>query len=279
MTRGENLFYLTGFQRSGTTMLSHLLDKHPEIVCADEPELSKRIVYKQFDVLKDTGFDSNKKMLDLYNVDHGRYLELVNEYIDRVITENAFLKRSYSLFNNKNANYIGAKEVCDLVAFKYDFIRKLTSFHNTGTKYIFIERDIKGVVNSFIKLGSFPPGKKRLSTFNLKRFAKKYVKCINYIDKHLSGKNALYLRFEDLMLRPEDEMKRIYDFLGVDSGAGTIDRVLNKPSRGARQKFNGIKKHKSDAWQEHLSKKDIIWLDKVYRKKRRQFLEKASVLS
>ena len=115
----SKLFYLTGFQRSGTTLLCHLLDKHPEIVCAEEPEISKRVVYRQYSLLKDPDFDSIKKSLDFYKVPVGRYLELVDTFLANGIDEDAFLRTCYELFNNKNAHWVGAKEVMDLTADRY----------------------------------------------------------------------------------------------------------------------------------------------------------------
>ncbi len=260
------LFYLLAFQRSGTTLLCHLLDKHPEIVCAEEPEISKRIVYKQFELLKDSSFDSIKQSLAFYHVEPDQYIDLVESYLDGRIDENNFLKSCYILFNNKSAKYVGAKEVCDLTAYKYDYLKKLISFHNKEIKFVFIERDIKGVVNSFIKLGFYPLITRKLTDFNLKIFAKRYMKCLNYIKKNLSTKNTHHLTFENLMKHPQDELSKIYDFLGVDSSKETLDRILNTTSHGIRQNYTGIQEEIAIEWRKNLSDKNILWLDKLYKK-------------
>ena len=84
-------FYIIAFQRSGTTLLSYLLDAHPEIVCIDEFELSKRIIYKQEKLLKDLNFDSNKKVLNHYKVETSRYLDICDSLLQSKIKEREFL--------------------------------------------------------------------------------------------------------------------------------------------------------------------------------------------
>ncbi len=264
----NNLFYLIAFQRSGTTLLCHLLDKHREIVCIEEPEVSKRIVYRQYDLLRDVNFDSIKKSLDFYQVSTQQYLELVEEYLNNHLDHDLFLRSCYHLFNKKVAKIEGAKEVCELTSYKYDYIRKLISFHKGKAKFIFIERDIKGVVNSFMKLGFFPPGKRRITNFNFKRFAKKYIECLNYTERNLPQEMTHHLTYEDLILQPEKTLREIFRFLEVDLSLSTVEAILNTPSRGMRQVYSGLKREISLEWQKKLSKKQIVWLNNLYSNKR-----------
>lgn len=221
--------------------------------------------------MKDTGFDSIKKSLGFYNVEPERYIDLVEEYLNGKIDEDYFLKTCYSLFNKKGAKYIEAKEVCDLTSYKHDYLRKLISYHNGKTKFVFIERNIRGVVSSFIKLGFFPPGKRRLCNLNLKRFAKQYIKCMNYIDENLPKNNTHFLTFEDLMLYPYKELSKIFNFLGVNSSPEIVDKILNTPSRGIRQNYTGLQEKTADGWQINLTEKQIVWLDRLYNNKRVMF--------
>ena len=268
MQETKELFYLIAFQRSGTTLLCHLLDKHPQVVCAEEPELSKRIVFKQNELLKDVNFDSIEKSMAFYGVEPKEYSDLVNKYIKGELNTDIFLRSCYHLFNNKSAKVEGAKEVCDLTAFKYDYMRKLLSFHNGNAKFVFIERDIKGVVNSFIKMGFFSPGKRKINNFNFKRFAKQYLECVNYIEKCLSGKKVCYITFEELMAFPQEKLKDIFDFLGVDSSVETVKHILETPSRGIRQIYKGITPSIASSWRDRLTDRQVEWLDKIYLKGR-----------
>lgn len=264
----ENLFYIISFQASGTTLLANLLDQHPEILCLDEPEISKHIVYRRPERLENC--ETARMVFEFYGVDFSDYQKLVKTYRVGEINEDVFLRRSYRLANHKQASCTGAKEVCDLSIMKYDYVRKLMDFHAWKAKFIFIERDLKGVVSSFLKLGFYPPGKHRLSRFNMWRFARNYLACINYIDSQLSTAETYFLTFEELMDAPDVQLKSIFDFLSVDSSEETIRRILTKPSRGVRQDFNGIIKEKSSDWESRLGKFDIRWLDQLYKRKRKR---------
>ena len=267
MENQDNLFYLIGFQRSGTTLLSHLLDKHPQILCIDEPEISKRIVFKQYDLLRDITFDSIKKSLEYYNVDPACYSELVDRFLARDIDEHSFLMNSYALFDKKNALRVGVKEVCDLTSLRHDYLRKLISFHRGRFKIILIQRDIKGVVCSFMKLGFFPPGKRKVNGFNLKRFAKQYIKALNYINKNIRGKEVYSVSFESILLEPKNELQGVCLFLGVDSSDQVMTDLLRSRSRGTRIKYDGIRTEVRWGWKEMLRRKEIGWLNRLYDKK------------
>ena len=267
MTGDKEFFYLTGFQRSGTTLLCHLLDKHPEVVCAEEPEFSKRIVLGQEGKLKDLDNDSTGKVLRYYDVDHADYSGLVDQYSRGDMDSGDFLENSYRLFNRKNARSTGVKEVCDLSVYRYNYIRKLISYHKGNVRFIFIERDIKGVVNSFVKLGFFPPRKQRINFFNLKKFAGGYLKCLNYIKKNLPEGNTHYLTYERLLENPKSELEKIFGFLRVSSSDKIMQEIINTPSRGIRLAYNGIIRENRDRWLKGLDEKEIRWLDRYFEKK------------
>ena len=154
-----SVFYITGFQRSGTTLLAYLLDRHPDVLCADEPEFAKRIIYGQKEKLSDLNNDSIRKNLDFYGADKDKYLELVREFRSGTLSESDFLLKAYQLLNVKHAAVTGVKEVVDLASIKFDFLNRLVGIHPSDTKYIFIERNLNGIVSSFEKLGFFLLGR------------------------------------------------------------------------------------------------------------------------
>jgi len=262
----ENILYVIGFQRSGTTLLCHLLDKHPEITCAEEPEITKRITYEQFDLLKDPEFDSIRKSLEFYGIDKKEYVFLVNNYLTSKFDTHTFIRKCYELFNKKNAKITGAKEVCDLTAFNYDYLTKLSTYHENKIKIVFIERDPKGVVNSFRKMGFFPPGRKEICFSNLKKFVKEYLKCMNYIYKNLLHLNTHYLLYEDLINDSTKELKKIYEFLNVDSSNKIINDILVRNSKGIRINFNGVKNNFMKEWNQTLNDNEKKWIEKKYNK-------------
>jgi hypothetical protein len=257
----NKLFYLTGFQRSGTTLCCQLLDKHPEILCADEPEFVKRIFYNQQEKLNDPKNDSIMKNLEFYNVEFKDYLKIVKQFTDGDISNHNFLTSCYSLMNTKNAPLIGAKEVIDIVSDNFNFIDSLIATHPSETKYIFIERDIKGVIASFIKMGFFPPGKRRINNFNLAKFAKKYRKIIKHAKSVMPQEKTLYITFEKLLTQPEKMMKKIYTFLDVNSKPELISEILTTPRNGVRNRYSAINENIKDNWKQILTEKQIKMLD------------------
>lgn len=262
----RKLFYLLGFQRSGTTLLCHLIDKHPEALCAEEPEISKRIVFQQWDLLKDPSYDSIKQNLDFYGVSGASYTELTGQYLKGEIPEGKFFERFLELLSAKKRKVIGAKEVIDLSSSKYCHIKKLLKFHeNQNVKFIFIERDIKAVVASFIKLGFYPPGKRKLSNSNMKLFAKNYIKTLNSAEESLlnSGKQCLFITYEELIASPCETMKKIYSFIGVDSSEQLVNELLNSPSKGIRSVYRGQMTLPS-SWTELISPREALMLNHLY---------------
>lgn len=264
-----NLFYLIGFQRSGTTVLCHLLDKHPELVCVEEPEVSKRIVYGQLDLLRDSSFNSIKMPLQHYGGEIGEYIKLVDRYLAAELDEDSFIKCVYSLFNLGGAKCIGAKEVIDLTSDKYDYFNRLLDFHRKNLKIIFLERDIKGVVHSFVKMGFFPNevffiprGRKKINSVFMKMFARKYSAAIGRVLSLLQQVDYVHLFYEDLLENPFRELEKIYRFLGVDASRETLEYILNTASQGIRCNYSGIAKETAAGWEKGLSFRQIAWLDK-----------------
>lgn len=266
----HNLFYLIGFQRSGTTLLCHLLDKHPGIVCAEEPEITKRLVFRQLELMKDVDFDSIKQSLRHYCVESDKYSELVDQYIAGDLDDDSFVRLVYTLFNNKGAHCVGAKEVIDLSSHRYDYFKKLLAMHRGKLKIVFLERNIKGVVNSFMKMGFFPDevfflprGRKKINTFFLRMFAGKYLQAVNNALQLLDRENSVHVYYEDLLHDPKKELRKIYHFLNVDASEDILRQVLDTSSRGIRCDYNGIIKETADSWTNGLTPGHVSWLDKL----------------
>lgn len=53
-----------------------------------------------------------------------------------------------------------------------------------------------------------------------------------FLDEHPDDP-ALFVRYEDLITDPEDQIRRILDYVGLDAGSFDYDRALNRPVRGS----------------------------------------------
>lgn len=274
-----NRFFIIGPQRSGTTLLDYLVNEHPEVVSVCEWEITSMIFFNQKERLKDLSFDSFVKNIEDHNIDPRKYLELVDSYLELRIGIKEFVEKAYDLcIHSDTVKAIGAKEAISHTHYEYNYVNKLYHIFGDDIRIIFISRDAKGIVNSFLKLGYFPPGKMAPSDKNLKKFVREYVKLINGTDKAVSRFSyKLYITYEELLRKPNDTLKSIFSFLGVSQHESIISRILSTPKRTRRINFDGIRSENVDSWKEMLSDYHIEFIDKYYRKKRKHYFHKASV--
>lgn len=110
--------------------------------------------------------------------------------------------------------------------------------------------------------------KRKVADFNLRRFAKKYIKCVNYIEQNLPCESVHKLTFKSLIHHPEEILAGIFTFLDVDSSSETVKNIVNTPSRGIRQKYDGLNKGICRHWEDNLNEQQTQNLDALYAKKR-----------
>ena len=155
----------------------------------------------------------------------------------------------------------------------YGFMNKLVKDFVHSSVIIFIERDIKGILSSFIKLGFIPPGKKELNRKNIKKFTKEYVKCVNNIDMCASKfSEAYYIKYENLVKFPKDCLYGLFRFLEVEVDDYTIEQILMTQRRTSRIDYKKIQSELVDSWKNNLSPETINFVDRYFKKKRRQYV-------
>ena len=266
----EDFFYILAFQRSGTTLLSYLLDAHPEVVCVDEFELAKRLIYGQPELLRDVTFATNRQVLTHYGVAADDYRAVCASFLSGAIKAREFIERAHALCDRKGARVVGGKEVCDIEGYRYDFVRRLLGLHEYRVKVVFIERDIKGVVASFLKLGFLPPGRRKISPWRLRRFARQYVRVVNYIEKYVRRcSEVVSITYEELMASPETVLAKVFRFLNVQNSPDVIASVLQRPGRGPREAFTGLRPELARDWQRLLTPAQVRMLDDAYGRRRK----------
>ena len=214
--------------------------------------------------LLDTSNHSIARCLDYHSADGDDYLETAKNYIDGRLSEADFLASAYRLHSTKQTKTCGAKEVLDLATAKYDWLEKLLSWHeNRKVKYIFLERDIRGVTASFVKLGFFPPGKRKLNGWNMRKFAKAYAAILNTVVGGLRNENTLFLSFEKIVETPRAVFKKIFTFLDVEDGEKIVSDILDTPSEGSQASYSGQFDDIRESWRTVLTPKQADWLDRA----------------
>lgn len=252
MSNVENLF-ITGMFRSGTTLLTRMLNTHKYITVAADPyapifkqlrnELAKKIFENDFDInmpLDDYYFDKDKNNLfsliqkldlkqesidsskDLINLKkslrkHMRpYSPRLEKYVNKIVSRNFFETYKNGLDEIKNA--YGNKDT-KILGFKEvwtnEFIPSLIrSFKNI--KIIQIIRDPRAVIASnYAKKNEKYP-----LLFLCRQWRKLASLSYLYNEKY---KNILNIKYEDLIENTDLVSKEICKFLKIDFDPNILD--------------------------------------------------------
>ncbi|MGD0711093.1 MAG: sulfotransferase [Bacteroidales bacterium] len=210
------LFFIIGRPRSGTTLLRTLLDAHPNVIVPTECpfilHLAKRYEnVKNWDhntinrFLEDlkrmwlfpiTGIDIELLRNDLYSI---------SGIIDYLTICKVVLLNYPKVFDKKDILLIGDKNPGYSVTFPY-----LYRIINNKAKYILLTRDYR---DQFLSLNqtnydfpyiAIPTKRWRQSIIDFTRISKRQPELFHT------------MRYEDLVVSPEKELKKVTDFLSID---------------------------------------------------------------
>jgi hypothetical protein len=239
-----NHLFLTGMGRSGTTLLDRLLTSHEKIDVLSQPlplifvEAKQRFLKARgedrYYVLNDDLVSRNypqdefNAYLDNFEIDaadiedifkrmesySGQKTRRTDQSQMRPGTIHGYkelLTRCLELYNvDSDADYIGMKEpMCE------EFLPYLCK---NGYKTIVIIRDPRDVLAS----ANYPRKEKYLGSKKPALFIlKTWRKSAEYIYQLRKNNNFLFLRYEDLVKNPYNELNRISDFLTIDRFSAT----------------------------------------------------------
>ena len=199
-------FFIVGCVRSGTTMLRNILRTHPDLVAPEEthfyrwsmPFGSGGFIPK---VVKNKTLQRHRKIDGVKEVEFLKILresnsrrQLMVRYM-KLFTEKS--KKKEAIWFDKTPQNI------------YGLSLLFSDFPNS--KYIFPVRNPLNVVSS-LKEG-------KVMKENLKGAINFWVEAmqISSLFPRLSKKNFYVFNYEDLTSNPKEELKKIGDFLGIDS--------------------------------------------------------------
>lgn len=224
--------------RSGTTLLAQCLNAHSGIVVPDETDFIIPMSFI-FDRIGDEKI--GRQMISTLIVNSGKYKNSLGEYLDPDQINEVVSSCNYnpsSLLNTlyaKLAESAGATLAGDKSPNDISFLRMLvkTSDLTPDMKIIHIVRDIRDVMVSVNKTGW-------VSDLDLyfPRFWCSNNLYLNAIKKH-DVENYLFIRYEDLVKNPEQEITRITRFLGLEFE----EEMLLPEKRHGRYKGLEVHKH------------------------------------
>jgi len=204
------LINLCGSGSSGTTLLSNLLNRHPEIVCGEELGFfSKPIVYSDFDLLKRYSFLIKRYGVSSAPLFSDRSILRNTEYFH--LDKSAF---DYIKFSSDLQDFVGqftadvlkrcnkqifAEKTPENIFFLEEFLKEFPD-----AKVVHLVRDPRDVILSLMKRG-----------VSLKQATLVWLGSVAAIQKNRGDQRLLEMRYEDLVHTPELILKRISAFLGV----------------------------------------------------------------
>lgn len=246
----EEIIFVGGFPRSGTSLLKVLLEQHPEIIGTTievnvfQDIKDRDILEKEFEFSKD-----EMKKLDINEKDLVKFTEKVLDLFKK--------KKGDKIVLLKQPKYLF-------------FIEKLFK-HYPNAKFIHIIRDPRDATMSQ-KYFLLPPGRE---SWPYDWCCRQYVTFINKGKKYRNDSRYMEIKYEDLIEDTYSKVKEIYDFLGLKQI--TKKRVMSYPKSESAKKFHThpkvsepIDKSQKNKWLNKMSKKDKIIFEKILGKKFRE---------
>ncbi len=233
--------FIFSLPRSGSTLLQRTLMSHEKIASTSEPWILLPQVYsfkKDGQISEYSSMLASKGINDLINNLPNKkedYYESLKNFIVDIQTKLAINSEIY--FLDKTPRY-------------YLIIQEIREIFPEA-KFIFLFRSPEQVYSSMLHTWS---------NNRLKPFLGSYYDLIEGYEKLSSGylkyKNqSIVIKYEDFVLNPESELKKITNYLELDFDQSMIDQFSIQETKGTLGDPTGIKKYKTinpqslDKWQ------------------------------
>tara|TARA_Y100000816_G_scaffold258810_1_gene213947 strand:- start:51 stop:1085 length:1035 start_codon:yes stop_codon:yes gene_type:complete len=262
---------ITGVYRSGTTLVSDILRKHPDLdITYDSINYFRFIIKKNIssENYKEIVNSISHRMKDRYSIslDSKKIINRIEQYPTEINHANIYSFIMHDLFNYSNKRW-GEKSVLEWTS-----IPKFLDMYD-DSQVIHIIRDPRDVLASR-KFMTIAPGKQYLDTiFNCMHSMQH---ALHYIDS-LPKNRYLLIQYEELILQKKEVAQKIFNFLDEKFYDNLI---LNENLTDNKGDILSINTHSSYSdsnlnnltgrWREKLDDEDIIltqFLLKKYMKK------------
>ncbi|WP_058306694.1 sulfotransferase family protein [Gracilibacillus massiliensis] len=201
---------------SGSTLLSHLLNRHPEMVCGEELSIfSNNKMYEKFNLVRDNfDFIMNKSLPDFpyspfpnqpgkqiltsYSTYNMNYSDLKNW----ILQANTFIDFTFHIKEhilNMTNKKIWVEKTPENIMAVGNF---LNHFNGDNVKVIHIVRDPRDVILSLMKRG-----------YTFTNSAERWLSSVSFIQKYRNDDRVLEIRYEDLVNSPNIILEKICEFI------------------------------------------------------------------
>ena len=261
----NQIVFLLYMNRSGSTLLSALLDRYDAINVTPEANIPDNLLIKYSPVSSERDLEDyldklykDKKFLG-WEIDrerlHTRLLSIDYPYgFERILPEilDCYAEgRTSRTTVFKRGHYI-------------KYVKELRQLF-PGCKFIYIERDIRGIYESQKRSIDSVTG--RPMARNPVERALKYVSTIRQVKKYEKGDDFFVVVFERLVSSTDDVLNEILEFLDVEpkirSSASYYDKIPQNQRHLHRGLLEKTTQNKIDSWKQLLSESEISALQMI----------------
>ena len=222
----ENLVFLVGSPRAGTTLLSRMLSAHPEVYAPAEPHLMPPLAhFGYWDTVEKAPYDpiiTQRGLREFVATLPGGEADLVAAL--RACTDHLY---SRSLSTSGASRFLDQTPAYALVT---DFVTRIYP----GARYVALTRNPLAIWSSYVD--SFFDGDFESAHRN-NALVERYVPAIARFLRETDATHV-HVRYEDVVSDPETALRKICACLGLEFQPGMID--YGESAGGQRQDARGL---------------------------------------
>ncbi|MES2763231.1 MAG: sulfotransferase [Bacteroidota bacterium] len=282
--KNTSLNFILSTGRTGSTLLSSMLNMHPKILSVSEEPFAYNLYPKYKNVTNWTDKTIEQFCYDFYLFSEGKLepqfgkkddiINLLKEHRSVLTGENAIKLAYFAFFPNKDKSQVNT--IVDKELKFHHFLNEVADFYPTA-KFIMLCRDPRD--NVLVKIKRAIKKKKKPNTFFLAKVWNYEYTTLNKKLSILDKDRYIKVKYEDLVEKPEEILKKITSFLNLpynqvmlnydenikeevkrnESAIGdTVKQHLSLFHEGLTQKVNT---EKVNLWKKELSheENDLIW--------------------
>ncbi len=279
-----SLNFILSTGRTGSTLLSSMLNMHPKILSVSEEPFAYNLYPKYKNISHWTDKIIEEFCYDFYLFSEGKLepqfgtkqdlIDVLQEHKNELTGEKAIKLAYFAFFPNKDKSQVNTIVDKEL---KFHFILNDIIEYYPKSKFIVLCRDPRDNVLIKIKRG-IKKNKKRSPLFFAKTWNYEYT-TLNKKLGQCNQQNIFMLKYEDLAKNPEESLKKITNFLNVPydrimlnfaqkhiEDLKQLEKTISKDSKqylsmfheGLTQKINT---DKIGIWKTQLTKEEnnMIW--------------------
>ncbi len=280
--KNSTIIFVVGNSRSGTTMMGRILGNHPDIFTFNELHFFGQLWSKDDENKKTSEEEALKLASKLLCIQRKGYFSKCKK--------NEFEKESNTIVNSINSDVTSLNVFKSFLFYESNLHNKNIPCDQTPRNVLYLEEILKNIPDAkiinmirdprdvllsqknkwkrrFLGAKNIPLKESFRSwvNYNPITISKLWNASINAADKLNGHPNVLTVYFENLIKQPEENLKKISEFLGIDF----VEEMLKVPQIGSStgkdnpNKF-GINKDKAGSWKKGgLTNTEVYILQKI----------------